>query len=346
MLQRLLAKQLDCIPTSQPFYTFSSEAGDWISSTQDTPPGRATGPVSSLAVISWNIDFMAPEPRARMASALNHLEHVISTMDPSTAVVVLLQEMMETRGTMDGANDLSQIADAAWVQARFCITDLDSRAWSAPYGQVTLVDRRLCIERVARLQLVSEFGRDALLVDVRLNAKASGSFGAQTRGLMRLCNVHLDSMSGQVRPVQWKGVAQHLQDSSACVAASILAGDCNANRPRDATEPQRNGFRDSYLELGGVEDADEGLTWGYQSMGWERWGRSRMDKQVFWGDVAVNRLEKIGVGVEVKDGAARMMMKRQGKLTYVTDHFGLMGLYTVEGGFEVNMEGTGVEQQN
>lgn len=50
-----------------------------------------------------------------------------------------------------------------------------------------------------------------------------------------------------------EAVAKHLQDVDAGIAASILAGDCNATQPRDRTGPQDNGFIGAYLELGGLE---------------------------------------------------------------------------------------------
>jgi tyrosyl-DNA phosphodiesterase 2 len=326
MLKPLLDKQLSFEPEKQSFYTFLD--GEWLPSTDGAIPDTPTDKLSSLVLITWNIDFMASEPRARMASSLNHLEHQISNIPSSSAVVILLQEMMDTPRLPNAANDLEQISSAPWVCDRFNITDLNTENWDSRYGQVTLVDRRLSIHAVSRLHLVSEFQRDALFVDVRLNPSSLGS-----ERLLRLCNVHLDSMTGAMRPIQWKGIARHLQDTAAGIAASILAGDCNANRPRDWMEPQENGFKDAYLELGGVEDDERGATWGFQSIGWKRWGRKRLDKQVFCGDVAVVTLEKVGVGVEVEDVLARRVLEKEGKLTFVTDHYGLMGVYDIGGGF-------------
>ncbi|KAJ4288065.1 hypothetical protein N0V90_012082 [Kalmusia sp. IMI 367209] len=331
MLPALLKNQLSFVPLPQPFYTFHNKT--WTSSTQHTiTPDPSPTTLSSLALITWNIDFMAPEPQARMASALNHLERLISAIPSSSAVVIFLQEMMETQLFPKDAKDLTQIAKAAWVRARFNVTDLESAHWSSQYGQVTLVDRRLSIQSVTRLHLVSEFERDALFVDVRLN----GSEAEQR--LLRLCNVHLDSMTGSLRPVQWKGLALHLQDTSSGVVASVLAGDCNANQPRDLTEPQNNGFKDAYLETGGVEDDEAGCTWGFQSIGWERWGRARMDKEVYWGDIEVTGLDRIGVGVRIEDDDARRALEEEETLDFVTDHYGLIGNFHVEGGFQIERE--------
>ena len=337
MNERLLEKQLSYVPEPQPYYTFDDATYGWTAASDSITPDASDSPISSLAVVSWNIDFMAPESSARMESALNYLERLISTIPASSAIVILLQEMMEEtyRISPESAKDLSQIAQAPWVQARFNVTDLDGRTWGASYGQVTLIDRRLTIEQVSRLHLVSEYRRDALLVDIRLAPwELDGQEYART---LRLCNVHLDSLAGPMRPIQWAGIAKHLQNLSVNITASILAGDCNANRPRDRTEPQDNEFTDSYLELGGVEGDEVGCTWGFQSRNWERFGRSRLDKQVYWGDVKVVSLERMGMGVEVEDEPARRALLRQEYMTFVTDHYGLIGVYDLEDGFQVRM---------
>ncbi|KAF1969883.1 hypothetical protein BU23DRAFT_557295 [Bimuria novae-zelandiae CBS 107.79] len=192
---------------------------------------------------------MAPQPRARMSAALTHLVSLLRTIPPSSAVLIFLQEMSEdapaaSSGASTRAADLSQIADTSWIRETFNVTDLTPEKWSAHYGQTTLIDRRLSIEKVERLRLVSEFGRDALMVDLRLT---SSTRDGEHNELLRVCNVQPDSMAGDARPIQWEGIAAHLQDDTADVSASILAGDRNATRPRDGSLPQQNGFKDSYF---------------------------------------------------------------------------------------------------
>jgi tyrosyl-DNA phosphodiesterase 2 len=325
MLPALLRKQLSFVPEAQPFHTFLD--GAWRPATQTTAITQGS-PLTSLSVMTWNIDFMASHPQARMASAVSYLERLVLRVPSTSAVVIFLQEMQEVRfprrlQTSD-AEDLTQLTQAPWVQQRFHMTDLDLENWKATYGQVTLIDRRLRIAEVSRLHFVSEFNRDALLVDIPL--------AGQENGLLRLCNVHLDSMQGSMRPVQWKGVAKYLQDKAAGVTASVLAGDCNANQKRDRTEPQDNGFRDAYLELGGTESDEEGATWGFQSKDWERWGRSRLDKIVYWGGIDIKSLKRIGVGVKVEDEEIAKAMEDDEELPFVTDHYGLMSEFTVESG--------------
>ncbi|KAF2650065.1 hypothetical protein K491DRAFT_683299 [Lophiostoma macrostomum CBS 122681] len=331
MLPALLRKQLNYVPETQPYHTFLD--GTWRPATHTATTLAPGEPLTSLRLITWNIDFMASHPQARMASAISYLEGLVSGSPSTSAVVVFLQEMREIQPprilqTPDAA-DLTQLSQASWVQQRFHMTDLDMKTWKATYGQVTLIDRRLRTGEVSRLRFVSEFHRDALLVDLPLAGLGNG--------ILRLCNVHLDSMQGSMRPVQWKGAAQHLQDGSAGVVASILAGDCNANQHRDRTEPQKNGFTDAYLALGGRESDDDGATWGFQSKNWERWGRSRMDKVVYWGGIDVKSLERIGVGVKIEEEKIVKELEENEELPFVTDHYGLMsesrlehGLRTVE----------------
>jgi tyrosyl-DNA phosphodiesterase 2 len=333
LLPSLLKKQLTYTPNPQPFYTFLSNR--WqpshcsLSDTTSNPSHHES--LQSLHLITWNIDFMAPYPQARMSAALSHLHNLISSIPPTSAPIIFLQEMQESSRlppSPQDANDLTQLKAAPWIQERFHLSDLDTGSWASSYGTVTLVDRRLHLKQVARLPFVSEFGRDALFVDV-------GLAGGDEKAL-RLCNAHLDSMAGAMRPLQWKALAQllHPQDDpmlNESVVASIVAGDCNANQPRDGAEPMENGFRDAYLECGGVEGEAEGQTWGFQSLRWERWGRKRLDKICFWGDVQVSALERVGVDVKVEERVVKEL-EELGELPFATDHYGLMGVFAVKDG--------------
>jgi tyrosyl-DNA phosphodiesterase 2 len=285
MLPALLKRQLFYAPEPEPLYTFRSPSWQPI---QPTHPDPTPSPLlTNLRLISWNIDFRAAYPRERMSSALSHLEKVVATIPPTSATVIFLQEMMESEGDdAQDAEDLTLLTNAPWIRDKFHITGIDISRWNAAYGNVTLVDRRLDVASASRLRFVSEYGRDALWIDIPLlSASMSDEAGGK---VLRLCNIHLDSSYGSMRPIQWKALAHHMQDIDAGVAASIIAGDCNANQPRDAHEPVSNGFKDAYLELGSAEDDESGATWGFQSLDWKRWGRKRLDKQVFWGDVEVS----------------------------------------------------------
>lgn len=269
---------------------------------------------------------MAPYPQSRMSGALAHLHDLVAMIPTTSAIVIFLQEMQEKPefpSTEHTANDLTQLQNAAFVREKFHMTELDGVNWAAQYGTVTLVDRRLDVRQVARRHFVSEYGRDALFVDV-------GVAGEKKEKVCRLCNVHLDSLTGLARPAQWRELAALLQQE--CLAASIVAGDCNANQLRDRREPQDNGFKDVYLECGGAEDDDKGATWGFQSKHWKKYGRQRLDKMAFWGNLEVRTLGRIGVQVKVAEDRVVKELEMLGKLPYVTDHYGLMGVFNVPDG--------------
>jgi tyrosyl-DNA phosphodiesterase 2 len=336
LLPSLLKKQLTYTPTPQHFYTFFSDSWQPSHCSLSDPTSSISHhePLQSLHLITWNIDFMAPYPQARMSAALSHLQHLISSIPSTSATVILLQEMQESSrpwASDQNPNDLTQLKTAPWIQEKFHLSDVDTGSWASSYGTVTLVDRRLVVKQVARLPFVSEFGRDALFVDVGL--------GGGDDKVLRLCNVHLDSMAGAMRPLQWKALAQLLHPRADArlhesVAASVVAGDCNANQQRDGMEPVENGFRDAYLECGGVEGEEEGQTWGFQSLRWERWGRKRLDKICFWGDVQVSALERVGVDVKVGEERVVKELEELGELPFATDHHGLMGVFSVKDGLQ------------
>ncbi|KAF2731253.1 hypothetical protein EJ04DRAFT_443408 [Polyplosphaeria fusca] len=327
-MNSLLQKQLTYTPIPQTHFTFRNAVWEPSMSTMTAAPSKSSSHMTSLRLITWNIDFMAPYPTERMASALVYLEGLISSIPTTTATVIFLQEMQEApnpRQLDQSATDLSQLRDASWVQQKFHITDLTPVNWDlSSYGTVTLVDKRLMIAGVSRLHFMSEYQRDALLVDIAISA---------SRKILRLCNVHLDSMNGSMRPIQWKAAAHQLQNSEGDIYASILAGDCNANQPRDRTEPQENGFKDVYLELGGVEGDEHGMTWGFQCHAGAKWGRQRLDKVVCWGDIEPKSLERIGVGVKATaDELVKKDLEHLEGMNFVTDHYGLMADFEIPAG--------------
>ena len=141
-----------------------------------------------------------------------------------------------------------------------------------------------------------------------------------------------------MRPIQWKACAKYLQDESGGVAGGILAGDCNANQDYDLVQPEENGFKDAYLEMGGKDGDPEGHTWGPQSRS-SRFPHKRMDKVCFWQPggseegrqklLELKSLEQIGVGVRVGDESISAKLAEEGWLDFVTDHYGLMADFEV-----------------
>jgi tyrosyl-DNA phosphodiesterase 2 len=235
---------------------------------------------------------MARQGPVRLHSAPKYLITLLESLLFSTAILILLQEII--------ASDLKQLSEMRWVRAYFGMSDLTPENWhDCHYGTVTLVDRRL----VVRLQFVSEYERDGLGVDLEVRSKdepsgwerESANEGGLPKGekVFRIVNSHLGSMAANppMRPRQMAAVGRWVS-TRGCVAG-ILAGDMNANRPYDRTMPRENGFKDTYLELGGFEDAEDGMTWGYQSNGdsARRFGPSRLDKALVRGEVKVKRFQ-------------------------------------------------------
>lgn len=354
LVARLTQKQLEeYTPKSQPYYSFSGSK--WQrgrpAAAQEAPGANEKAGISNLRLLTWNIDFMAPFPQVRMASALSYLQTVVEGIPASTAVVICLQELrqdmpinfdrLEKSFDPQIADDLRQIASAAWIQDRFLISDLTTDHWRCGYNSVTLVDRRLGIAEVSRLPFVSEYNREALLVDIPVSpsgGRADGEVGSRP-SILRLCNVHLDSMAGKppMRPIQWKACAKYLQDESNGIVGGILAGDCNANQDYDLTQPEDNGFKDAYLEMGGKESDPDGHTWGPQSRS-SRFPHKRMDKVCFCqpdsseGDqklLELKGLDQIGVGVKIGDESISAKLAEDGWLDFVTDHYGLMADFEV-----------------
>lgn len=377
---KLTQKQLEeYTPKSQPYYIFSGSKWQRVrppaaaaTAQEEAPPPPVPGAdekpgtdekapgITNLRILTWNIDFMAPFPQARMSSALAYLQTLVDGIPTSTAVVICLQELRQDMPisldrldrTFDPqvADDLRQIAAAPWVQERFAVSDLAADHWRCGYNCVTLVDRRLGVVGVSRLPFVSEYRREALLVDIAVVAPppSGGGGGGRPGSVLRVCNVHLDSMAGKppMRPIQWKGCAKYLQRGSDGVAGGILAGDCNANQDYDLTLAEENGFRDAYLEMGGKDGDPEGHTWGPQSRG-SRFPHKRMDKVCFCqpagsgGDeqlLNLKSLEKIGIGVKVGDESVGAKLAEEGWLDFVTDHYGLMADFEIGKGWALAVE--------
>lgn len=295
-------------PRPQDCHVF--QGGRWSTLSLD---GRSNnGDVfSSLRLITWNVDFLIPYAKPRMAAALNYLADLVK--DTPQPVVLFLQEMVPS--------DLEQITGAQWVREKFLVTDLDGSNWLAKaphaYGTTTLIDRRLNVKQVFRVPFISKFDRDGLFVDLQAGGEASS--------ILRLCNVHLESLPANppVRDKQLEDAKPYLHDPQ--LFAALLAGDCNAIEPFDRTLHTENELKDAFLELGGAEDTEEGYTWGYQDVAAikGRFPPSRMDKLLYRGAFSPKSLERIGVGVKVEDDNVRSEMMETLHCDWVTDHYGL-----------------------
>jgi tyrosyl-DNA phosphodiesterase 2 len=314
-------------PRYQDFYSFSPDGTcEALSETQSGATSDPNINPQTICLLSWNIDVLVPFAEERMSAALRYLETLVSSTATDVPIVVFLQEMCPS--------DLTQIRTSPWIHQRFHLTDIDGRNWLSPYyGTTTLIDRRLSIKSVFRVPWISKFDRDGLFVDLELCGNSV--LGGDER-VLRLCNTHLESLVADppVRPQQLKLASVYLQELN--VASALLAGDLNAIQPFDRTLHTENNLKDTYLELGGAEDSDEGYTWGYQSPQWmqDKFGCSRMDKILYRGDLEPKTLRRIGMGIKVDDEHI-VKVKEAGELDWVTDHYGVMGQFELTEGWSL-----------
>lgn len=312
-------------PHPQAYYAFDPTTSAWVSKSPPTVSSgnensSTDGRITTIALFSWNIDFMLPFPEARMKPALAHLGRLTSpgSLPPSTAPVIFLQECTPP--------DMATIAATPWVRERFHLTDVDPTHWATThYGTTVLVDARLPVASTFRVHYAqTRMDRDALFVDVALG-------GAPARTL-RLCNTHLESLAldPPFRPPQMRVVARYLRGDD--LHAALAAGDFNAIQPFDRTLHSDNDLRDAFLEAGGREDTEEGYTWGQQAATNLRrqFGCSRMDKVYFRGGVKLLRFERFGKGV-LTDGEeeSRQIVELGFEKPWVTDHLGVKAEFEV-----------------
>ncbi|GAB1313303.1 hypothetical protein MFIFM68171_03513 [Madurella fahalii] len=300
-------------PAPQAYFTFINDAWHPIG-TQALANPPATGVPLSFSVLSWNIDFMRPLADARMKAALQHLDSLVTGRTGES--VIMLNEMVDS--------DLELIGSTDWVRRHYNMTDLSAENWELQgYGTCMLVPKSMPIKRVFRVHYErTSMQRDALFVDVVLPQDKT----------LRLCATHLESLKAYPpkRPSQLSTAARYLRQAH----AGVLAGDLNAIEPFDQTLHAENGLKDAYLETGGQEGAESGMTWG-QMAGHsqrERFGLSRMDKILFCGGLAVSGFGTFGMDVEVESEADREELIRSRHLEkgWVTDHLGVKGDFRIE----------------
>lgn len=315
-VSRPIPPQVDYIPRLQDLYQYKEP--HWQTIEKNT---AAKSSFSTFRLITWNIDFQAPGGAVRMAAALQYLKQLVSEAPPELPVAIMLQEMTPI--------NLDLIRDARWVRERFNLTDIDNSNWQGEgYGTIILMDRRLPVKTVYRVFYKTNMQRDGLFLDL---VTRPAHDERNPKVVIRLCNTHLESLRADppLRPAQVAVVAKQLHDSS--IRGGLVAGDFNAIQVFDRTLHIENDLKDAYLELGGQEDSDEGYTWGQQvpTRLRERYGCTRMDKILYCGDLRVEGLQRIGVGVKVEE-SERANLRNAGAMEYVTDHYGLMADITVE----------------
>ncbi|KAI1089683.1 Endonuclease/exonuclease/phosphatase [Rostrohypoxylon terebratum] len=306
-------------PAPQPYYSYNETEKAWEQVDIKPPSEMHTeNGITRLSLFSWNIDFRIPYARERMTAALDHLESLTRKLPSTTAPVIYLQECI--------AQDLKTIGGNPWVKEKFYFTDINTSNWANHYGTITLVDRRLSITSCFRVHYEkTRMGRDAFFVDVLLNGNSSGRAKS-----IRLCNSHLDSLAFEppFRPAQVQIMAKYMREDG--VDGALAAGDFNAIQPLDKTLHLDNGLKDAYLENGGVEDTDEGYTWGQQAATEERnkYGLSRMDKVYFTGDPKLLHFQRFGADVRLNEESLELECEHLVSYGYekpwITDHLGVV----------------------
>jgi tyrosyl-DNA phosphodiesterase 2 len=200
-------------PFAQPYNVFDRKRSSWTAKTSHAQLVNQTR-ITTIALYSWNIDFMLPFGEVRMKTALDHLGGLVKDLasTPSIAPVIFLQECTP--------EDLITISSNPWVRERFILTDLDATYWATNhYGTTVLLDASLPVTSVFRVHYSqSRMDRDAFFVDVALGPDSG-------RKIVRLCNTHLESlaMDPPLRPAQVRLVAQymHAEEVHAALAAGI-----------------------------------------------------------------------------------------------------------------------------
>ncbi|KAH9938708.1 Endonuclease/exonuclease/phosphatase [Fomitopsis serialis] len=275
---------------------------DWkfLSKKRNTTPQP-----TSIRLVSWNVDFMAPNADARLRCALDHIRSALEGQaggadagESPVPCCILLQEIE--------GEAMSVLLKHRWVREHFIAIPTSANTWPSPrYGNVTLVSNT--VPTVGAQSLVfgnSVMGRNAVFVDVQLAAPGDG-----TPALLRIANVHLESLPEGTsrRPAQLLATAELLRAPG--VHAGIVAGDMNPIDPRDATLPAEAELTDAYQ---GSEDDETSFTWGYQPR--NRFPVCRMDKILHTGSssLVVDPPSRIGVGLKTAKGQ------------WASDHYGLM----------------------
>lgn len=190
-------------------------------------------------------------------------------------------------------------------------------------GTCVLIPITMNISKVFRVHYEhTDQERDALCIDLK----------AANNQKLRICCTHLESLIADppLRPGQLATASKWMREAD----ASILGGDLNAIQPFDKTLHSDNGLKDAYLQKGGKEDDEAGMTWGQMAATRERqrFGLSRMDKFMFCGNIEVDHFELFGMDAVVGDeDVARSMVSNGGiEQAWVTDHLGIRADFRIQ----------------
>ncbi|KAI0091289.1 Endonuclease/exonuclease/phosphatase [Irpex rosettiformis] len=263
---------------------------------------------SSIKIITWNVDFMAPNARTRLFTVLQHIQYEVlgcnADDEQPEPCCILLQEVHP------GA--FPEILDNDWIRQHFCVMPVKPDDWpDGHYGNVTLVSRTIPVLNAQLLQFGNSFmGRHAIVVDLRLDAPGPH----RSMVTVRVANVHLESLpvGTSMRPLQLSSAADMLREDG--IHAGVIAGDMNAITPEDGFIHEQADLLDAWK---GDEEEEEALTWGHQPP--SKYPPGRLDKVLYTpnGGCTVEEPDRVGVGLKTMDGQ------------WASDHCGLVTVLRV-----------------
>lgn len=326
-MQALRAVNTEELPSSGgplSIYTYSALKNRWTRTPYANANGAELSGPSQIRVLTWNVDFLAPQASGRLRCILTHIQHTVFNCQNGEAPppsVLLLQEIE--------AEVIPVLLADAWLRAHFRVTPISKWNWPqrAHYGNVTLVSHGVPVCAASSLVFTeSHMARGALMADVLLSGaedanEASGASRVQPVRF-RIANTHLESLKqgAQQRPVQLALIARALSEAN--LLGGMVCGDMNAISAGDRDTPKEVGLIDAYLGSNSDTDSDdaadtEGHTWGYQPVC--AFPPGRLDKVLHTGEkgFVVEKPVRIGVGLQTADGE------------WASDHYGLLTTVTI-----------------
>ena len=308
---------------------YSSRWKVWRRTSKSTRMATEVPLPSSFRIVTWNVDFNTPNAKARLKTALQHIQGDVLKCkggERPPPCCILLQEILRVSDFLQLFDDrasrgnnqdaIRTILDNEWIQQYFVVSPRKVEEWpaNAYYGNVTLTSRAIPVCAAYSLEFESKMNRNALLVDLKLCVPVRRqSKNAPRVVTLRVGNTHLESLpqGAEFRPRQLGLVTDVLEAEE--LFGGIVCGDMNNIGPTDQGMPEKLGLIDAYRE--GEEEEEEGYTWGYQPSC--EFPPGRLDKILYTapGDSGVtfevDVPERIGLGLKTPSGH------------YASDHCGL-----------------------
>ena len=247
----------------------------------------------TLSLTSWNIQASQPRSVARSKLILDYI-----FKGPKFPDIILLQEV--------ASSARQSILSDPMVRSSFLTTDAedDTSFKGVPFATMTLLSSKcfvspllaeevkdeggsnMVLDSVFRTQLPSRYERDALCVNI----------AAPAGQVLRLLNVHLDSLDSQFRRALQMEVLAGLLREPGC-SGGIIAGDFNAILPEDHALVDKHELVDAWVALhGSTTGPDGGATWGVGVELEDGLKPGRLDKVVMLG-LQPNEIEVLQPGL-------------------------------------------------